>query len=131
MRRAALVLLGAFPVVPALPAGRAEHGLALLHELEADVHELDAQLGRSTGHHRHALGGLERRTSADKMKMTAANTAVAAFASAGEALRDALFALTPEQRKQFVNSDFGTKVYRVLRFATSVFGSLIQNTLKR
>ena len=129
MNRVALVLLGAFPVVPALPAGRAEHGLALLHE--ADVHELDAQLGRSTGHHRHALGGLERRTSADKMKMTAANTAAAAFASAFEALRDALFALTPEHRKQFVNSDFGTKVYRVLRFATSVFGSLIQNTLKR
>ena len=131
MRRAALKFLGAFPVVPALPAGRAEHGLALLHELEADVHELDAQLGRSTGHHRHALGGLERRTSADKRKMTAANTAAAAFASAVEALRDALFAFTPEQRKQFVNSDFGTKVYRVLRFATSVFGSLIQNTLKR
>ena len=30
------------------------------------------------------------------MKMTAANTAAAAFASAFEALRDALFALTPE-----------------------------------
>ena len=124
MRRAALLLLGAFPVLAALPAGRTEHGFALLHKLDADVHELDAQLGRSTG---HELGGLERRTSADKMKMTAANTAAAAFASAFEALRDALFALTPEQRKQFGNSDPGTKVYRVLRFATS----LIRNTLKR
>ena len=75
MRRVALVLL-AFPVVTALPVGRTEHGLALLHEIEADVHELDAQIGRSTG--RDALGGLERRTTEDD-KMAAAKTAGAAF----------------------------------------------------
>ena len=61
MRRAALVLLGAFPVVPALPAGRAEHGLALLHELEADVHELSAQLERKTDSLVHTFFSPKRR----------------------------------------------------------------------
>ena len=100
MRRAALVLLGAFPVVPALPAGRAEHGLALLHELEADVHELDAQLGRSTGHRRHALGGLERRMfSDDDKEMAAATTAVNAYVSAFDALKELFKRLDDEKER--------------------------------
>ena len=109
MRCAALVLLGAFPVVPALPAGRAEHGLALLHELEADVHELDAQIGRSTGHHRDALGGLERRTTEDD-KMAAAETAGAAFVKTIGPLTDVFMALTPDQKKQFGNTYIGKRI---------------------
>ena len=67
MRVVALVVLAAFPAALASPAVGTERGLALLHELEADVHALDAQIGRSThdAKHRGAFGGLERRTIAE------------------------------------------------------------------
>ena len=64
MLRASLVLLATLAAARGAPTSGTEHGLALLDELEADVHALDAQLGRSThdAKHRDAFGGLERRT---------------------------------------------------------------------
>lgn len=100
MRRASLVLLAAFPAVHAAPTGRTERGLALLDELEADVHALDAQLSRSTSHgasHRGALGGLERR-------MDAADTSAQAIArplvDAYNTFSDKVTKLTASERKE-------------------------------
>ena len=56
-----LLALAALPEVRAAPAGRLTHGgLALLHDLEDDVYELDAQLGRSSNVHNGARRELER-----------------------------------------------------------------------
>ena len=59
MRLASLLLtLVAAPAARAAPAGRTGHSLDLLDELKADVHDLDAHLGRGRN---GALGGLERK----------------------------------------------------------------------
>ena len=56
-----LLALAALPAVRAAPVDRLTHGgLALLHEIEDDVNELDAQLGRSSNVHDGARRELER-----------------------------------------------------------------------
>ena len=95
MPRASLVLLATLAAARGAPTSGTEHGLALLDELEADVHALDAQLGRSTG--RDALGGLERGSKEEKM--AAAKTAFAAFLRAFDSLKVAYKALTDDQKE--------------------------------